>query len=212
MIGIFGGTFDPIHYGHLRPAQEVMQKLALAELRFIPAAQPPHRPAPQASATQRLAMVELAIRDLPGFRVDDQELRRGGLSFTVRTLESLRAELGKTPLCLLIGADQFRSLETWHRWQEIPDLAHLAVLNRPGTKLDTLSSWAHGRVCADLQVLRETPAGRLAFLSVSPQDISATRIRAALARGESVQGQLPEAVLDYIRTNHIYDGHQDRGA
>jgi len=212
MIGIFGGTFDPIHYGHLRPAQEVMQKLALAELRFIPAAQPPHRPAPQASATQRLAMVELAIRDLPGFRVDDQELRRGGLSFTVRTLESLRAELGKTPLCLLIGADQFRSLETRHRWQEIPDLAHLAVLNRPGTKLDTLSSWAHGRVCADLQVLRETPAGRLAFLSVSPQDISATRIRAALARGESVQGQLPEAVLDYIRTNHIYDGHQDRGA
>jgi nicotinate-nucleotide adenylyltransferase len=206
MIGIFGGTFDPIHYGHLRPAQEAVQKLALAELRLIPAAQPPHRPAPQASAMQRLTMVELAIRDLPGFRVDDQELRRGGLSFTVLTLESLRTELGKTPLCLLIGADQFRSFETWHRWQEIPDLAHLVVLNRPGTTPGASPAWAHARACADLQVLRETPAGRLAFLSVSPQDISATRIRAALARGESVQGLLPKAVLDYIRSNKVY-GH-----
>lgn len=206
MIGIFGGTFDPIHYGHLRPAQEAMQKLALAELRFIPAAHPPHRPAPQASAAQRLAMVELAIRDHPGFRVDDQELRRGGLSYTVPTLESLRAELGKTPLCLLIGADQFRSIETWHHWQEIPELAHLVVLNRPGTTPGALPTWVHGRVCADLQELRKTPSGRLAFLPVSPQDISATRIRAALARGGSVHGLLPEAVLDFIRSNHVY-GH-----
>ena len=205
-VGIFGGTFDPIHYGHLRPAQEAMQKLALAEVRFIPAATPPHRPPPQASAAQRLAMVELAIRGLPGLRADDRELQRGGLSYTVLTLESLRAELGKTPLCLLIGADQFRSFETWYRWQEIPALAHLVVLNRPGTTAGVLPAWARGRECADLQVLREAPAGQLAFLSVSPQDISATRIRTALARGESVQGLLPEAVLDYIRTNQVY-GH-----
>jgi len=206
MIGIFGGTFDPIHYGHLRPAQEAMQKLALAELRFIPAATPPHRPLPQASAAQRLAMAELAIRDLPGFRVDDRELQRGGLSYTVLTLESLRAEFGNTPLCLLIGVDQFRSFEAWHRWQEIPALAHLVVLNRPGTTAGALPDWAHGRKCTDLHELREAPAGRLAFLAVSPQDISATRIRAALARGESVQGLLPEAVLDYIRINQVY-GH-----
>ena len=205
-VGIFGGTFDPIHYGHLRPAQEAMQKLALAELRFIPAATPPHRPPPQASAAQRLAMVELAIRDCPGLRVDDRELQRGGLSYTVLTLESLRAELGRTPLCLLIGADQFRSFETWHRWQEIPELAHLVILNRPGTKAGALPAWTRGRESSDLHTLREAPAGRLAFLSVSPQDISATRIRAALARGESVQGLLPEAVLDYIRSNQVY-GH-----
>jgi len=204
MIGIFGGTFDPIHFGHLRPAQEALQQLALAELRFIPAAQPPHRPAPVASAAQRLAMVELAIRGLPGFRVDDRELRRGGLSYTVLTLESLRAELGNMPLCLLIGADQFRSFETWHRWQEIPDLAHLAVLNRPGTTASVLPAWARGRTCADVRDLREAPAGRLAFLPVSPQDISATRIRAAFARGASVQELLPEAVLDYIRANQVY--------
>jgi len=206
LVGVFGGTFDPIHYGHLRPAQEAMQQLALAELRFIPAATPPHRPPPQASAAQRLAMVELAIRDCPGLRVDDRELQRGGLSYTVLTLESLRAELGRTPLCLLIGADQFRSFETWHRWQEIPELAHLVILNRPGTKAGALPAWTRGRESSDLHTLREAPAGRLAFLSVSPQDISATRIRAALARGESVQGLLPEAVLDYIRSNQVY-GH-----
>jgi nicotinate-nucleotide adenylyltransferase len=205
-VGVFGGTFDPIHYGHLRPAQEAVQQLALAELRFVPAAQPPHRPSPQASAAQRLAMVELAIRGLPALRVDDRELRRGGLSYTVLTLESLRAELGNTPLCLLIGADQFRSFETWHRWQEIPDLAHLVVLNRPGATSGSLPAWARTRACDDFGVLRVAPAGRLAFLSVSPQDISATRIRAALARGESVQGLLPEVVLDYIRTNQVY-GH-----
>ena len=206
MIGIFGGTFDPIHYGHLRPAQEAMQKLALAELRFVPAAQPPHRPPPLASAAQRLAMIELAIRDLPGFRADDRELQRGGLSYTVLTLESLRAELGNTPLCLLVGADQFRNFETWHRWQEIPDLVHLVVLNRPGTAAGALPAWARARESMDFQGLRGAPAGRLAFLSVSPQDISATRIRAALAKGKSVQGLLPETVLDYIRTNQVY-GH-----
>ena len=203
-VGVFGGTFDPIHYGHLRPAQEALQQLALTELRIIPAAIPPHRPPPKASAAQRLAMAELAIRDFPGLRVDDRELRRGGLSYTVLTLESLRAELGNTPLCLLIGADQFRSFETWHRWQEIPDLAHLVVLNRPGATAGALPAWAHARESADLHVLRESPAGRLAFLSVSPQDISATHIRAVLARGESVQGLLPEAVLDYIRINQVY--------
>jgi len=204
MIGIFGGTFDPIHFGHLRPAQEAMQILELAELRIIPAAVSPHRPPPQASAAQRLAMVELAIRDLPGFRVDDRELQRGGLSYTVLTLELLRAEFGSTPLCLLIGADQFRNFETWHRWREIPELAHLVVLNRPGEKAGALPAWARECECADVHDLRKAPAGRLAFLAVRPQDISATRIRAAIAREESVQGLLPEAVLDYIRINQLY--------
>jgi len=206
MLGIFGGTFDPIHFGHLRPAQEAMQTLELTELRIIPAATPPHRPPPQASAGQRFAMVELAIRGIPGFRVDDRELKHGGLSYTVLTLESLRAELGNTPLCLLIGADQFRSFENWHRWREIPELAHLVVLSRSGETPGALPAWTLGRESKELHDLREAQAGRLVFLSVSPQDISATRIRAALARGESVQGLLPEAVLDYIQTNHVY-GH-----
>ena len=204
MIGILGGTFDPIHYGHLRPAQEAMQQLALAELRFIPAATPPHRSPPVASSAQRLAMLELAIHGLPGLRSDERELKRAGPSYTVDTLESLRAELNDAPLCLLIGADQFRSFETWHRWQEIRDLAHLVILNRPGPAPGALPAWARARECTDFRALHAAPGGRLAFLGVSPQDISATRIRAALARGETVLGLLPEAVLEYIKTNRIY--------
>jgi nicotinate-nucleotide adenylyltransferase len=204
-VGIFGGTFDPIHYGHLRPAHEALEKLALTEIRFVPASRPPHRPQPVATAEQRRAMVELAIRGINGFRVDDRELQRGGPSYTVLTLESLRAELGAVRLCLLIGADQFRGFETWHRWQDIPDLAHIVVLTRPGVRSGSLPAWARGRLTEDLAELRRAETGRLVFLGVSPQDISATRIRAALACGEPVAGMLPEAVLNYIRTNHIYN-------
>ncbi len=211
MIGIFGGTFDPIHYGHLRPAAEARDRLRLAEIRFLPAAVPPHRPAPVASAGDRRAMVEIAIRGMAGFRCDDRELRRAGPSYTVLTLAELRAELGATPLCLLIGMDQFLALETWHRWQEIPDLAHLVVLNRPGREPGELPSWARARRVPDPAVLSATPAGRLAFLPISPQDISASRIRMALARGESVDGLMPAAVLDHIHQKGLY-GPANRGA
>ena len=115
-----------------------------------------------------------------------------------------------TPLCLLIGADQFRSFETWHRWQELRDLAHLVILSRPGTVPSASPAWAHSRASADFQALRASPAGRLAFLSVSPQDISATRIRSALARGETPRAALPETVLEYIKTNRIY-GSRNQG-
>jgi len=181
-----------------------MQQLALAELRFIPAAAPPHRPPPVASPGQRLAMLELAIHGLPGLHSDERELKRAGPSYTVDTLESLRAEFEDTPLCLLIGADQFRSFETWHRWQQIVELAHLVVLSRPGPPPGALPAWARARECTDFHALHTAPGGRLAFLGVSPQDISATRIRAALARGETARGLLPEAVLEYIGTNRIY--------
>ena len=211
MIGILGGTFDPVHYGHLRPAQEAYERLPLDELRFVPAAAPPLRAAPVASGAQRLAMVQRAIAGIAGLRADDRELRRGGPSFTVSTLESLRAEIGATPLCLLIGMDQFRHFEQWHRWPDIPALAHLVVLNRPGISAGDLPGWASARVTEDFADLHQAPAGRLAFLAVHPQDISATDIRARLARGESVAGLVPDAVLDYIFANRLY-GHQDRGA
>jgi nicotinate-nucleotide adenylyltransferase len=211
MIGILGGTFDPIHYGHLRPAQEAFAKLRLAELRFVPALQPPLRPPPVASAAQRFAMAELAIRGIPGFRADDREIRRGGPSYSVLTLEELRAESGAAPLCLLIGMDQFLGFERWHRWQEIPELAHLVVLSRPRVAPDDLPGWARPRLADDVAELASTPAGRLAFLAVSPQDISGTRIRALLAGGEPAAGLVPEAVLEYIRVNRIY-GRSDRGA
>jgi len=211
MIGVFGGTFDPIHYGHLRPAQEAFAGLGLSELRFVPAGAPPLRAPPAASAVQRRAMIELAIRDLPGFRVDDRELQRPGPSYTVDSLESLRAELGATPLCLLLGMDQFLGFERWHHWRDIPELAHLVVLNRPGLVPEPLPDWAAARHTPHLQRLHDRPAGLLAFLTVRPQDISATRIRGAVARGESIDGLVPPAVREYIVSNRLY-GHGDRGA
>ncbi len=204
MIGILGGSFDPIHYGHLRPAREAMAQLGLAELRFIPAFQSPHREPPVADSTHRLKMVELAIRDIPGFQADDRELRRGGLSYTVTTLESLRAKPGERALCLLIGMDQFLSFERWYRWRDILGLCHLVVLNRPGSAGAALPDWAAARVTTDFSAFARTAAGRLVFLPVRPQDISASAIRARLAHGESVAGLMPEAVIDYLRRNHLY--------
>jgi len=206
-IGILGGTFDPIHYGHLRPAQEALRALDLAEIRVIPAGQPPHRRAPVASAAQRLQMAHLAVANLPGFIVDDRELRRGGLSYTVLTLESFRQEFGDRPLCLLLGMDAFEGIETWHQWSRLPELAHLAVLTRPGWTFPVeaaLPAWARGRIAHEARELALTPAGGIYFQAVTPQDISATRLREAIARGQPVEGLLPPAVLDYIRQNRLY--------
>jgi len=211
VIGIFGGTFDPIHYGHLRPANEARERLGLAEVRLVPAREPPLRAKPVASAAHRLAMVKLAIQEFPGFRCDERELRREGPSYTVATLDALHDELPGSSLCLLIGSDQFLNFERWHRWQDILGLAHVAVLHRPGSQPDIIPGWARSRVAQRPSELAEVPAGRVAILTVRPQDISATRIREALGRGESVAGLVPEAVLAYILSQQLY-GPSDRGA
>ncbi|MBI5782686.1 MAG: nicotinate-nucleotide adenylyltransferase [Gammaproteobacteria bacterium] len=206
-LGILGGTFDPIHYGHLRPAQEVLRALDLAEVRIIPAANPPHRRPPLATMEQRLRMAELAVSGFPGLRVDDREIRRGGPSYTVLTLESLRREFGERPLCLLLGLDAFEGIESWHRWQRLPELAHFIVMTRPGWSLparDAMPPWTRGRLARAAGDLAQAGAGKIYFQTVAPQDISATRIREAIARGEPVDGQLPPAVLDYLRANRIY--------
>lgn len=205
-VGILGGTFDPIHYGHLRPAQAAQRALALGEVRLIPAAVPPHRRAPVASAAQRLHMAQLAVQDFPGFGVDDREVRRGGPSYTVPTMESLRAELSQCSLCLLIGADAFRDIETWHQWTRLLELAHLVVMQRPGWAFpEPLPAWAIPRLSRDPRELISQTAGRIYFQATAPQDISATRLRAAIAHGESVDGYLPPVVWDYIRQNRIYN-------
>ena len=206
-LGILGGTFDPIHYGHLRPAQEVLRALDLAEIRLIPAANPPHRHPPVATAAQRLRMAELAAASVSGFAVDDREFRRGGLSYTVLTLESLRQESGTRPLCLLMGMDAFAGLETWYQWERLPELAHLVVMTRPGWILPAravLPAWARDRTEREPDKLAQVGAGKVYFQAVTPQDISATQIREAIGRGEPVEKSLPPAVLEYIRTHHIY--------
>ena len=210
-LGILGGSFDPIHYGHLRPAQAVRDRLALEPMLIIPAPHPPHRRLPVAEAHHRLRMAELACEEFAGFQVDDREYRRGGPSFTVLTLESLRSEFGRRPICLLLGMDAFEGLETWHEWTRLPQLAHLVVMTRPGWEFPgeaQLPAWARGRVVHEARALSQSSAGNILFQPVPPEDISATALRAAIARGESVRGRVPDAVWEYIGANHLY---QTRG-
>jgi nicotinate-nucleotide adenylyltransferase len=207
MIGVFGGTFDPIHYGHLRPVEEVMHALALEQVCYVPARQPPHRPPPVASIEQRLHMVELALAGKPGFYIDQRELERPGPSYTVDTLESLRAEFSARCLCLIMGFDAFLGIESWHRWPRLLELAHIVIMHRPGgweSSVKGLPGWVQTRLCQDRTQLIGKPAGLLLVQAVTPQPISASELRVAIATGESVQDLLPETVWRYIRENKLY--------
>ncbi|MEJ2059818.1 MAG: nicotinate-nucleotide adenylyltransferase [Gammaproteobacteria bacterium] len=210
MIGVFGGTFDPVHFGHLRPALEVLQHLQLDGLRLIPACVPPHRRLPQASADQRLHMLELAVDGEAGLKVDRRELDRTGPSYTVDTLRGLRQELGETrPLCLIMGMDAFAGLRSWHEWETIPRLAHLVVTHRPGAVVPGdlwESAWLESARTTAVEDLRRVPAGRVLFTPVTQLDISATAVRELIARGESPRYLLPSRVWDYIRAEGLYAG------
>jgi nicotinate-nucleotide adenylyltransferase len=202
-IGIFGGTFDPVHNGHLRTALEVAELLALDELRLVPASVPPHRGAPLATAAERLRMLQLAADAHPGFVVDDRELVRGGASYTIDTLRSLRAELGETVrLCLIVGMDAFAAIDSWKEWRALGDHAHIVVVQRPGA---APAHRAVARVAADpAQALAAAAHGAILRLELTQLAISATHIRELLAQGRSPRFLLPDAVLDYIRENRIY--------
>jgi nicotinate-nucleotide adenylyltransferase len=217
--GLLGGTFDPPHNAHLRLAIEARESLGLATVRFIPAGAPPLRAAPCAASVHRLEMVRRAIVDEAGFSVDTRELDTDAPSYTIDTLERLRAESGLAqPLVLLVGADAFARFEAWHRWREIFDLAHVAVATRPRhtLKVDTPRVLPSGRAqhtalgqevrarLGDPAALASTPAGRIVHFAITPLEISATAIRDRLARGLNVRHLVPDAVLDYIHAQQIY--------
>ncbi len=208
MIGILGGTFDPIHFGHLRPALDCLQVLGLQEVRLIPVNVAVHRAQPVASSDQRLAMLVAAIAAQPGFVSDTRELERPGGSFTYDTLRSLRAELGRDcPLCLLVGADAFAGFLSWHRPGDILGLAHVVVMRRPGppSVLDSGLGAFYARYgCHDARDLAEAPAGRILFQEVTQIDISATRVRELIAQGRSPRYLLPESVLAIIESEKLY--------
>jgi len=207
MIGIYGGTFDPVHFGHLRPALEVQQALGLNEVRFIPAGQPPHRDMPHATAAQRLAMLRAAIDAQPGFVVDEREVQRAGPSYMVDTLASLRTELGALPLCLMLGYDAFLGLPSWHEWHRLPELAHLVVTHRPGWNHDNLGAELHSLVKRHAMTatqLPQAPAGGVTFVEVTQLDISATRIREQVCAGQDIRYLLPEPVYEMIREQKLY--------
>jgi len=207
MIGILGGTFDPVHIGHLRIALELYQALPLDEIRFIPCGLPPHRDPPQANAAQRLTMLRMAIQDQQGFRIDERELQRQGPSYMVDTLSSLRDEFPDIPLCLIVGLDVFKEFDKWHRWLEIPAFAHIVVVHRPAGDLAgegrILELLAQRRV-REPSALLEQVAGSILLWTVRQLDISSTDIRLLLAGHKSPRYLLPEAVYDYIQQEGLY--------
>jgi nicotinate-nucleotide adenylyltransferase len=208
MIGILGGTFDPIHFGHLRPALDMQQALGFEELRLLPCRQPPHRDQPHAAPEQRLTMLQLATLGEAGLSIDERELHRDGPSYMVDTLLSLRAELGDDScLALLIGMDALHGLDRWQRWRELVDLCHLVVATRPGwsaPQQGAVADLVRERQVADAALLRALPAGKLMFCPVTALDISASRIRALVADGKSARYLLPDAVLEYIQMTGLY--------
>lgn len=211
MIGIFGGTFDPVHYGHLRSALEVKDIFGLDEVRLIPCADPPHRGQPAVTAEMRLRMLELAIQDRLGLTVDIRELDRHKTdqtpSYMVDTLQSLRQEFPNEPLLLFIGTDAFEHLTGWHQWQRLFDYAHIAVMTRPGFETPALNDFFKARLAKNIDRLRQQNAGQLYFQQITQLDISATAIRDMIARKQNPVFLLPDAVIEYIKQNKLYETH-----
>lgn len=200
LIGILGGTFDPVHYGHLRPALEVMQQAHLQQLRFIPNRLPPHRETPLLSDQQRAELVALAIADTPGFVLDRRELQRPGPSYMVDTLSSLKAEFAGDALCLIMGMDAFHGLPQWHQWSRLFELCHLIVTTRPGSSLPAFAREADmaRRISDDTGCLQQGTQGQILLQSVTQLDISASLIRQQLSQQQSIRFLLPEVVREKL--------------
>ena len=206
-IGIFGGTFDPIHYGHLRTAFEMLQALDFGKVCFMPSGDPPHRGETYADAELRLEMVRVATANQAGFAVDDREIRRDGPSYTVDTLESLREEQGDTPIGLIVGMDAFLGLTTWYRWQDILDMAHIIVAHRPGWKAPDIG--ALGELIAEhgTHRIEDLHANRNGFVhihAVTQLEIASTEIRELVAAGRDPRFLMPDAVRDVILNTNCY--------
>lgn len=210
LIGVLGGTFDPIHRGHTQLAHDAFSALGLDELHCVPAGTPPHRAAPVADAADRLAMARLAFADQPGYVVDDTEIMQPGPSWTILTLERLRGVFPDAALVLIVGADAFLGLPSWHRWQALIGLAHLAVANRPGSDLDVatmpeaLKQLWQTHHATDFSELRHSPAGRIVSFTMTPCTVSATQIRSAVRLGQSIAGLVPTPVENHIHHHHLY--------
>lgn len=210
LVGILGGTFDPIHYGHLRMAEDLADALQLDTVHFIPSANPPHKQSPITSAKDRCEMVKLAIASNPRFMLDDRELRREGASYTIDTLLSLREDLGEqTALCLIMGSDAFAEFDSWHRWQEILQHCHLVLVERPNIQLDgalrtELQSLLRDHYVQSPEKLSSSSAGLINIQRITALDISATAIRQHLITGRSSRYLLPDTVIDYIQKQHLY--------
>jgi nicotinate-nucleotide adenylyltransferase len=206
-IGIFGGTFDPVHYGHLRAALEVMERMQLQDFRLLPAGTPPHRASTFASADHRLAMLKLALSRYPELQVDDREVRREGSSYMVDTLGEIRREEGEAPILMMIGQDAANVLDQWYDWHKLFDLAHLVIMRRPESKhiySGALFEQVQPRLVNDPDQLRKTPSGLILPLEVTQLAISSTEIRRQIHAGLSPRFLLPDSVIEYILEHGLY--------
>lgn len=199
-IGLLGGTFDPVHFGHLRPALEIKECLDLSELRLLPCHVSPHRQQPLATPQQRLDMLTLATSGNSALTIDARELNRPPPSYTVETLEALKAEHPDAGLVFVMGHDAFAAFKSWHRWERILELAHLAVTSRPGYQLQTQGF----TVTQDSDELQHCGAGKVVHCEVTALDISASTIRALVRRGRDIAYLVPRTVHDYILDQRIY--------
>jgi nicotinate-nucleotide adenylyltransferase len=206
-IGILGGTFDPVHCGHLRLALEVRDRLSLTSVRLLPAPNPRLRDTPRADVSLRLEMLEAAIDAEPGLEVDARELDREGPTYTVDSLESLRREFSDEPLVFIVGMDSFRRLDSWHRWREFTRLAHVVVAHRPGGTLPgpgPVADFLDAHRCDDAETLMAKPAGHIMICEPPLLDVSATRIRALVAEGRSIRFLVPDKVIELIDRTRCY--------
>ena len=212
-IGILGGTFDPIHFGHLRLAQEALEQCNLASMHFIPCGTPPHRNAPHTSAQHRLNMTRLALQGNAAFVLNEREINRTDPCYTVDTLTALRAELGmQQPLCLLMGGDAFLLLHTWREWKKLFGLAHIVVMQRAGRPLGNAINEAdaalrgeyHARLAPAPRALHDAPAGVIVVVNMPALEISATDIRRRCTEKRDIHYLLPDVVADYIQSHHLY--------
>ena len=206
-IAIYGGTFDPVHFGHLKSIDALRRLLNLDLVRLIPSYIPPHRDEPGASSSDRLTMLELAAKDLE-VEVDDREIRREGTSYSVDTLRELRDELGAGPeLMFVLGSDAFALLHEWFNWESLTNYAHIIVMERPGLSSEvrdqSVLEWAETRIVDDVHALHGA-GGNIARVALSPYDISATQIRRRITNGGDISELVPEAVANYIKQHKLY--------
>ena len=207
-VAIMGGTFDPIHNGHLRTAVEILDRYGFAQLRLVPCYQPVHKTQPSVTAEQRLAMVQMAVSSDPRLSVDRREIDRTGPSYSLDTLRSIRAEIGPhEPLVMVLGMDSFLSLPTWHGWQELINYAHIFVVSRPGWEPDLISELSefceNYRAASPLE-LQCAPAGLVCLETLTPLGISSSLIRALCRQQASIAYLLPEPVQTYIQQHQLY--------
>ncbi|UVW35711.1 nicotinate-nucleotide adenylyltransferase [SAR92 clade bacterium H455] len=208
-VAIFGGTFNPVHFGHLRIAIELVELLGVDSLHMTPCSLPPHREALTVSAEQRMAMLQIALADYPQLVADDIELRRGGTTYTIDTLRQIRQQIGNdTPLYLCVGVDVLITLESWQEWQQLRDYCHLVISARPGYELPTsgaLANWINQHRCDDLPQLKQCSAGKLYFCDTTRLAISSTQIRDKIKHGDAIDFLTPAAVVNYIHQYDLYE-------